>query len=82
MYLEHVRWGPLSPQHGTSTGNGRRDGQQKWRVAVNILNRQPWANDKGCSSRLVVGCGANNPSPYKTSLLQKVIKSPGPGQIL
>jgi hypothetical protein len=40
-----------------------RDGLQLWRLAVNILNKQPWTNDKGRSSSLGVGRGANNPSP-------------------
>jgi hypothetical protein len=34
-----------------------------WRLAANILNKQPRANDKGWSSSLGVGRGANNPSP-------------------
>jgi hypothetical protein len=38
-----------------------RDGLQFWRLAVNILNKQPRTNDKGLSSSLGVGCGANNP---------------------
>jgi hypothetical protein len=29
---------------------------------VNILNKQPWTNDKGRSSSLGVGRGANSPS--------------------
>jgi hypothetical protein len=33
------------------------------RVAANILNKQPRTADKGWSSSLVVGRGANNPSP-------------------
>jgi hypothetical protein len=40
------------------------DGEQlqKWRVAANILNKQSRTADKGWSSSLGVGCGANNPS--------------------
>jgi hypothetical protein len=34
-----------------------------WRLAANILNKQPGTNDKGWSSSLGVGGGANNPSP-------------------
>ena len=34
-----------------------------WRVAANILNKQPWKADKGWSSSLRVGQGANNSSP-------------------
>jgi hypothetical protein len=33
-----------------------------WRLAVNILNKEPRTNDKGWSSSLGVGRGANNPS--------------------
>jgi hypothetical protein len=39
------------------------DAIQIWRVAANILNKQSWTADKGWSSRLVVGRGANNASP-------------------
>jgi hypothetical protein len=31
-----------------------------WRVAANILNKQLQTADKGWSSSLGVGCGANN----------------------
>jgi hypothetical protein len=41
----------------------RRDGLKLWRLAANILNKQPRTNDKGWSSSLGVGRGANNPSP-------------------
>jgi len=34
-----------------------------WRVAVNILNKQSQTADKGWSSSLGVGWGANNSSP-------------------
>jgi hypothetical protein len=36
------------------------DDLQIWRVAANILNKQSQAVDKGWSSSLRVGCGANN----------------------
>jgi hypothetical protein len=39
-----------------------RDSLQNWRLAANILNKQPRTNDKGWSSRLGIGRGANNPS--------------------
>jgi hypothetical protein len=39
-----------------------RDGLS-WRLAANILNKQPRTKDKGWSSILGVGRGANNPSP-------------------
>jgi hypothetical protein len=39
------------------------DGLQIWRVAANILNKQSRTADKGWSSSLGVGRGANNSSP-------------------
>jgi hypothetical protein len=36
------------------------DGLHMWRVAANILNKLSQAADKGWSSSLRVGCGANN----------------------
>jgi hypothetical protein len=39
------------------------DGLQHWKLAANILNKQPRTNDKGSSSSLKAGRGANNPSP-------------------
>jgi hypothetical protein len=36
-----------------------------WRVAANILNKQSLTADKGWSSSLGVGRGANNSSPRK-----------------
>jgi hypothetical protein len=50
-----------SPCH--HSGCGWKDSLQLWRVAVNLLCKQPWTNDKGWSSRLGVGRGAKNPSP-------------------
>jgi hypothetical protein len=58
-----------------------RDGLQLWRLAANILNKQPRTNDKGWSSSLGVGRGANKPSPQKKSL-RKATQSLGPGKIL
>jgi hypothetical protein len=58
------------------------DGLQIWRVAANILNKQSRTTDKGWSSRLGAGRGANNSSPYKISFLQNVTKDLGPGRIL
>jgi hypothetical protein len=55
--------GVLSPQHGASSGYGWRNGLRLWKVAANILNKQPRTDNKGLSSSLGVGCGANNPSP-------------------
>jgi hypothetical protein len=39
------------------------DGLQIWRVATNILNKQSRTDDKGWTSSLGVGRGANNSSP-------------------
>jgi hypothetical protein len=55
--------GLLSPWHGASSGCGWREGLQIWRVAANILNEQSWTADKGWSSNLAVGHGANDSSP-------------------
>jgi hypothetical protein len=39
------------------------DGLQVWKVAANTLNKQSRTADKGWSSSLGVGRGANNSSP-------------------
>jgi hypothetical protein len=39
------------------------NGLQIWRIAANILNKQSRTADKGWSSSLGVGRGANNSSP-------------------
>jgi hypothetical protein len=52
--------GSLSPQHGASSGCGWRNGLQLWRVAANILNKQPRKHDNGWFYSLGVGHGANN----------------------
>jgi hypothetical protein len=49
-----------SPRHGASSGCGWRNGLRIWRVAANM--KSPTA-DKGWSSSLGVGRGANNSSP-------------------
>jgi hypothetical protein len=77
----HVRWGS-SPQHGTFSGCGCRKGLQLWRLAVNILNKQPRTNFKWRSSSLGAGRGPNNSSPLKINLLWKLLKSLGPGWII
>jgi hypothetical protein len=55
--------GSLSPRHGASSGCGWRNGLQVWRVAANTFNKQSRTADKGWSSSLGVGRGANNSSP-------------------
>jgi hypothetical protein len=47
---------------GVSSVCGWRNGLQLWRLTANILNKQPRADNKGWSSSLGVGRGANNPS--------------------
>jgi hypothetical protein len=53
----------LSPQHGVSSGCGWKNGHLLFRVAANILIKQPRTNDREWSSSLGVGCRARNPSP-------------------
>jgi len=59
----HVLWVPC--HHGMVHPQVANGGErlQIQRVAVNILNKQSWAADKGWSSSLGIGCGANNPTP-------------------
>jgi hypothetical protein len=67
-YRPVLVWVPLPPQHGTFLDCGWMDGLQQWMIAANILNKQPWTNDKGSSS-LGVRRGANNSLTVKGSLL-------------
>jgi hypothetical protein len=54
-----------------------------WRVAGNILNKQSRTADRGCSSSLGFGRGANNSSLKKRIMLRNVHKeSLGPVLIL
>jgi hypothetical protein len=50
----------LSQRYGTLRVADGEDGLQMWRAAANILNKQSWTADKGCSSNLRVGRGAKN----------------------
>jgi hypothetical protein len=61
--MVHVRWVPC--HHGMVHPQVADGGDtfQVWRVAANILNKQSRTSDKGWSSSLVVGRGANNSSP-------------------
>jgi hypothetical protein len=54
--------GSMPPQHGASSGCGWRNGLQIWRTATNTLNKQSRTAEKGWSSSLGVGRGANNSS--------------------
>jgi hypothetical protein len=56
----HVSWVPC--HHGMARPQVADGGDalQFWKAAANILNKQPRTADKGWSSSLGVGCGANN----------------------
>jgi len=54
-----------------------------WRIAANILNKQSRTADKGWSSSLGVGQGANSSSTLKHILLRNIHRqSLGPGLTL
>jgi hypothetical protein len=59
----HVRWIPY--RHGMAHPQVVEGGNalQVWREAANILNKQSWTADKGWSSSMGVGRGANDSSP-------------------
>jgi hypothetical protein len=58
-------WVPC--HHGMARPQGADGGDalQFWRAAANILNKKSQTADKGWSSSLGVGRGANNSSPKK-----------------
>jgi hypothetical protein len=60
--ITHVKW--VSCHHGMARPQVADEGDvlQIWRVAANILNKQSRTADKGGSSSLGVGRGANNSS--------------------
>jgi hypothetical protein len=63
MIYTQIRWVPC--HHGMARPQvvDGGDSLQIWRVAANILNKQPRTADKGWASILGVGRGANNSSP-------------------
>jgi hypothetical protein len=61
--VAHVRWVPWHHSMACPQVADGRDSLQIWRVAVNILNKQSWTTDKGCSSSFGFGHGVNNSSP-------------------
>jgi hypothetical protein len=65
--------GSLSPQHGASSGCGWRNDLQLWRLAANILNKQPRTNNKGWSSSLGVGLTTLH---HKNNLVTKNLTEP------
>jgi hypothetical protein len=58
----HVSWVPYHHSMASPQVADGGDGHQIWRVAANILNKQSRTADKGWSSILGVGRGANNSS--------------------
>jgi len=66
--------GFLSPQYGASSGRGWRKGLSIWRVAANIFNKQSRTADKGWSSSMRVGRGANN-SPQTLTCYETLYKA-------
>ena len=63
--------GSLSLCHGASSG-WRWAMTFTWRVAADILNKQSQTADKGWSSILGVGRGANKSSPSKLAMLHNI----------
>jgi hypothetical protein len=51
-----------------------RDGLQLWRLAVNILNKQSWAYNKGWSSSLGLGVGLTTPHRKKQTVTKSYTK--------
>jgi hypothetical protein len=78
----HVKGVPCHHGMGRTQVADEAGDLQIWRVAVNILNKQLRTGDKGWSSSLWVGRGANNSSPQKISFLRNVTKGLGPGRII
>jgi hypothetical protein len=68
--------GSLSPQHGTSSGGGRRDGLHM-RVAAKVLNKQSRTDDEGWSSSLGVGRDAEIPHRKNVTMLRNIQKNNG-----
>jgi hypothetical protein len=65
----HVRWVHCHHCMARPLVADGGDALQVWRVAANILNKQSRTADKGWSSTLGVGRGANNYSPKKIRFL-------------
>jgi hypothetical protein len=59
----HVRWVPCHYGMARPQVADGGDALQLWREAANIVNKQSRTADKGWSSILGVGRGANNSSP-------------------
>jgi hypothetical protein len=63
--------GPLSPQHGASSGTDGGDGLQMWRVTANMLNKQSRTADRGWSSGFGVGQGGLTTSHCKKRITKR-----------
>jgi hypothetical protein len=68
----HIKWVPC--HHGMARPQvvDGGDGLQIWRVAANVLNKQSRTTDRGWSSSMEVGRGANNHHRKTTNLLQNI----------
>jgi hypothetical protein len=69
MKIFHFKWVPCHHSMARPQVADGGDGLQIWRVAANILNKQSWTADKGWSSSLGVGRGANNSSSGSSNSL-------------
>jgi hypothetical protein len=53
------------------------DGQQQWRVAAKVLNKQPRTNDNGRSSSLGLGIGLITPHRNKEACYETINRASG-----
>jgi hypothetical protein len=77
--LNHFKWVPCHHGMARSQVADGGDGLQIWRVAANVLNKQSRTADRGWSSSLGVGRGANNP-PTVNPLICHKTESTAPDQ--
>jgi hypothetical protein len=70
----HVGWTPC--HHGMARPQVADEVLQLRRVAASIFSKQSRTADKGWSSSLEVGRGANNPSPSNIFIVTKCFKAP------
>jgi hypothetical protein len=66
----------LSPRHGASQVADGGDGLQIWRVAANIMNKQPRTAYTGLTSSLGVGSEAKILLTVKNKFVTKCHKRP------
>jgi hypothetical protein len=67
-----VRWVPCHRGMARPQVADGGEGLQIWRVAANILNKQSQTADRGCSTSLAVGGGADSPQRKISDLLRNV----------